>query len=189
MIKRQRLRRALCRISMAAFLLTTSGSTQTLRANPPEPNINVSGFFSSDKAQRGRVILAAVVMDIPGGYHVNSNRPMSKYAIPTTLKIDAPGGVKVSAVTYPRAKVRRLKASNNEPLALFEGRTILRFTLMVPANFQQGVTELKVKLRYQSCSDDVCFAPQTREITMPIGVVGAGDSVKRINANIFGNRR
>ena len=189
MIKRQRLARAMSLISMAAFLLTTFGSTATLRANPPEPNINVSGFFSSDKAQRGRVVLAAVVMDIPGGYHVNSNRPMSKYAIPTTLKIDAPGGVKVSAITYPRATVRRLKASNNEPLALFEGRAIMRFSVAVPADFQQGVTELRVKLRYQSCNDEVCYAPQTREITMPIGVVGAGDPVKRINGNIFGNRR
>ena len=189
MIKGKRLPKALSLISLAAFLLTTFGGPLTLRANPPEPNISVSGFFSSDKAQRGRVVLAAVVMDIPGGYHVNSNRPMSKYAIPTTLKIDAPSGVKISAITYPRATVRRLKASNNEPLALFEGRAIMRFTITVPANFQQGVTELRVKLRYQSCNDEVCYAPQTREITMPIGIVGAGDSVKRINANIFGNRR
>lgn len=189
MTKRKRLPRALALIAMVAFLLTTFGGPPPVRANPPEPNISVSGFFSSDKAQRGRLVLAAVVMDIPGGYHVNSNRPMSKYAIPTVLKVDPPSGVRVSAITYPRATVRRLKASNNEPLALFEGRAIMRFTITVPANFQQGVTELRIKLRYQSCNDEVCYAPQTREITMPIGVVGAGDSVKRINANIFGNRR
>jgi cytochrome c biogenesis DsbD-like protein len=189
MIKLPRVFRGATLVAVAVFLLTNLVGSYTLRADPPEPNINVSGFFSSDKAQRGRIILAAVVMDIPGGYHVNSNRPMSKYAIPTVLKIDAPSGVKISPITYPRATVRRLKASNNEPLGLFEGRAIMRFSVTVPANFQQGVTELRVKLRYQSCNDEVCFQPQTREISMPIGVVGAGDPVKRINGNIFGNRR
>lgn len=189
MMRRQRRFRGATLISVAAFLLTTFGGNYMLRADPPDPNINVSGFFSSDKAQRGRILQAAVVMDIPSGFHVNSNRPMSKYAIPTVLKIEAPSGVKVGPIAYPRATVRRLKASNNEPLALFEGRAVMRFSVTVPANFQQGVTELRVKLRYQSCNDEVCFPPQTREISMPIGVVGTGDPVKRINGNIFGNRR
>lgn len=175
-------------ISLAAFLLTTLVVTKELRADPPDPNIGVSVFFSADKAQRGRATQAAVVLDIPGGYHVNSNRPMSKYAIPTVLRIDAPSGVRISAISYPRATVRRLKASNNEPLALFEGRAVMRFTVTVPANFQAGMTELRGSIRYQSCNDEVCFPPQTRQISMPIGVVGATDAVKRINGNIFGRR-
>jgi hypothetical protein len=188
MIKRAKLFRGATLISVAAFLLTTLAATHTLRADPPDPNIGVSGFFSSDKAQRGRAVQAAVVLDIPGGYHVNSNRPMSKYAIATVVKVDGPGGLKIGPVVYPRATVRRLKASNNQPLALFEGRAVIRFTIMVPPNFQQGMTELKANIRYQSCNDEVCFPPQTRQISMPIGVVGGTDAVKRINGNIFGRR-
>lgn len=175
-------------VSVLAFLLTTFTGSHALRADPPEPNIGVSSFFSADKAQRGRIVQAAVVMDIPGGYHVNSNRPMSKYAIPTVIKVEAPNGVRIGPVSYPRAIVRRLKASNHEPLALFEGRAVMRFNVTVPANFQPGMTELRVRLRYQSCNDEVCFPPQTRDFTMPIGVVGANDSVKRINGQIFGRR-
>ncbi len=69
----------------------------------PEPNIGVNGYYANDKAQRGRTVQAAIVMDIPGGYHVNANRPLGKYAIPTALKIEAPRGVTVGPVTYPRA--------------------------------------------------------------------------------------
>jgi len=184
----KRLFRGATLISVLAFLLTNLAVTKTLRADPPDPNIVVAGFFSADKAQRGRVVQAAVVLDIPGGYHVNSNRPMSKYAIATVLKVEGPGGVKISPVSYPRARVRRLKASNNEPLALFEGRAVMRFTVTLPSNFQPGMTELRATIRYQSCNDDTCFAPQTRHISMPIGVVGPTDSVKRINGNIFGRR-
>src|SRR5437867_10477177 len=91
----------------------------------PEPNIGVNGYFAVDKAQRGRVFQAAIVMEIPAGYHVNSNRPLNKYSIPTSLKIEAPRGVTVGHVVYPRAIVRKLRAVNNEPLAVYEGRAIL----------------------------------------------------------------
>src|SRR6266571_4384749 len=91
-------------------------------APPPEPNIGVNGYFSADRAQRSRTMQAAVVIDIPAGFHVNANRPLNKYAIPTNLKIDAPRGVVIGPVAYPRAIVRRLKAVNNEQLALYERR-------------------------------------------------------------------
>src|SRR5215510_13029809 len=159
---------------IGASLLLGSG----LRAaSPPEPNIDVKGYFSNDKAQRGRTLQAAIVMEIPGGYHVNSNRPGNKYSIPTSLKIDAPRGVMVGAVIYPRAIVRKLKAVNNESLAVYEGRAILRFNVTVPANYQGGDVVLKAHVRYQSCNDEVCFPPKNHDLDMGIGVVGANDRV------------
>jgi hypothetical protein len=78
---------------------------------------------------------------------------------------------------------------SQEKLAVYEGRVVMRFNINIPSGFEQGVTELRVRLRYQSCTNEVCFPPQNREITMPIAVVGTNDSVKRINGNIFGRRR
>jgi DsbC/DsbD-like thiol-disulfide interchange protein len=186
-------RNALRLLTLAAatvsLLLIPAGGG--LRAAPPllvQPNIGINGFYSTDKAQRGRVIQAAVVVDIPGGYHINANRLIGKIGVPTSLKIDAPGGVKVGPVVYPRAIVRRLKVSDDQ-LALYEGRAVIRFNITVPANYQEGMTELRARLRYQSCNDEVCFQPTTREITLPIGVVGPNDPVKRINGNIFGGGR
>jgi DsbC/DsbD-like thiol-disulfide interchange protein len=153
-----------------------------------QPNIGMGGFFATDKAQRGRTLQAAVVMDIPGGYHVNANKPLGQYAVPTVLRIEAPGGVKISAVSYPRPNVRSFSFSK-ERLAVYEGRVVMRFNVIIPANFNQGVTELRARLRYQSCTDDTCFQPETREISMPIGVVGTNDPVKRINGKTFGGRR
>jgi DsbC/DsbD-like thiol-disulfide interchange protein len=101
-------------------------------------------------------------MDIPGGYHVNSNRPLEKFLIATQLKIDAPGGVRVGPVMYPRAQVRSLKFSKNK-VAVFEGRTTIRFNVTVPANYSSDKVELKARLRYQSCNDEVCFPPQNRD--------------------------
>src|SRR5437660_936307 len=156
-------------------------------APAPEPNIGVNGYFASNRAQRGRIIQAAVVMEIPSGYHVNANRPLNKYSIPTSLKVDASGGVRVGPVMYPHAIVRKLKATNNEPLAVYEGRAILRFNVTVPANYQ-GSVSLNLHLRFQSCNDEVCFPPKTQEMNMGIDVVGPNDRVQRTNGWVFGRR-
>lgn len=172
------------------LVLTFIGAPATFVAAPiPEPNIGVKGYYASDKIQRGRTVRAAIVMEIPAGYHVNSNQPLGKYAIPTVLKIDAPKGVMVSAITYPRGTVRKLKAVNNEALALYEGRTILRFNVTVPQNYGGGSLNLTARLRYQSCNDEVCFPPKTQDIDMSIDVVGANDRVQGANGWIFGGKR
>ncbi len=151
-------------------------------------NIGINGFFNVNRAQRGRAFQGAVVMEIPHGLHVNSNRPLGKYAIATSVKVDAPGGMKVGAVSYPRGQVRSFAFSNGERLAVYEGRAVMRFNVTVPANFPQGVHDLRVRVRFQSCSDTVCYPPVTRTLTLPIGVVGTGDPVQRINGRYFGGR-
>jgi DsbC/DsbD-like thiol-disulfide interchange protein len=185
-------RRAALFLLPAALLMIPANfygvPTTALTAAPSQPNIGLNGFFATDKAQRGRTVQAAIVVDIPHGYHVNGNKPLGKYAVPTVLRIEAPGGVRISPVSYPRAAVRKFSFSN-EPLAVYEGRVVLRFNVTVPANFSQGDAQLRARLRYQSCTEDTCFQPETREITMPIGIVGANESVKRVNGHVFGSRR
>ena len=147
-----------------------------------QPNIDVGGVFSMDKAQRGRPIQAAVVLNIPQGFHVNSNKPLSKYAVPTVLRIEAPGGVKIGPVIYPRSSMHRV---GNDQLAVFDGRAVMRFSVTVPATYESNTAELRARIRFQSCNDEVCFPPVTREITMPIDVVNANEAVKRVNGEVF----
>ncbi|HUQ32510.1 MAG TPA: protein-disulfide reductase DsbD N-terminal domain-containing protein [Pyrinomonadaceae bacterium] len=178
-------------ILLAIMMLALPASFQaaTAAASPAaQANIGINGFFSSDKAQLGRTLQAAVVLDIPSGFHINSNRPLAKFLIPTSLKIEAPGGIRVGAVSYPRAVIRSFSFSPDK-LSVYEGRAVLRFNVTVPNNFQTGVTELRVRVKYQSCNDEACFPPTTRTISMPIAVVGANESSKRINGKIFGGGR
>jgi DsbC/DsbD-like thiol-disulfide interchange protein len=166
----------------------TSAAAVSAPALQSAPNISVNGYLAADKAQRGKLIQGAIVMDIPGGYHVNSNRPLEKFLVATQLSVEAPQGVKVSAVTFPRAQLRTFQFSK-EKLSVYEGKVILRFNVTVPANFNSGSLQLKTKLRYQSCSDSLCFPPQTREVKLDAPVVSATESVKRINGQYFGGRR
>jgi Disulphide bond corrector protein DsbC len=174
---------------LASLLLALPLSFQAApRTSLAQANIRIDGFFSADKAQRGRTLQAAVVVDIPSGFHINSNRPLAKFLIPTSLKVEAPGGIRVGPVSYPRALIRNFSFSPDK-LSVYEGRAVLRFNVTIPANFSSGVTELQLRLRYQSCNDEACFPPATRQLKLPIAVVGANEPVKRINGRIFGGRR
>jgi DsbC/DsbD-like thiol-disulfide interchange protein len=133
------------------------------------PNIAVTAAVSSDKVQRGRTAQATVVMDIPPGFHVNSNRPLEKFLIATQLKIDLQKGLRIGPVIYPRAVLRKFKFSKNR-VSVYEGRATMRFSVMVPASFSSGTTELKAHLRYQSCNDELCFPPQTRDLSLWLNV-------------------
>jgi DsbC/DsbD-like thiol-disulfide interchange protein len=154
------------------FLFATAvvalATTSTVFAQAP-PNINVNGHVAGDSIRRGRSAQAVVMMDIPGGFHVHSNRPLEKFLIATQLKVEAPAGVRVSAVSYPRPILRSLKFSKNR-VAVFEGRATMRFNVTVPANFGSDSAQLKATLRYQSCNDELCFPPQTREVWIQVKV-------------------
>ena len=177
-------------IILAAFVLGTPidfkahARSLAVAYAAAQPNISINTYYSMDKAQRGRSIQGAVVLIIPGGYHVNSNRPTGKYLIPTSLKFDPRDGVKVGAVRYPRANLRSFSFSEQK-LSVFEGRAVLRFSVTIPAGFPHSKMELKAKVRYQSCNDKECYAPASRDISLWIDVVNANESVKKTNGNLF----
>jgi hypothetical protein len=172
---------------------TVARETTFVEAPAPEPepqasNIGVNGFFSVDPAQQGSSFQAAVVMDIPGGLHVNANKPLAKYSVPTVVKVDAPRGFRVTPVTYPRAGVRtfRFGGSDESRIAVYEGRTIFRFNVSVPANHPLGVETVRVNVRFQSCTDEVCYPPAARDLALRIAVVGRDTPSNRVNGQLFG---
>ncbi|HEX8284071.1 MAG TPA: protein-disulfide reductase DsbD domain-containing protein [Pyrinomonadaceae bacterium] len=182
------------RATDAPTLTPAVSDFETEAAPEPEPqanNINVNGFFSVDPAAQGTSFQAAVVMEIPRGLHVNSNRPLGKYAVPTTVKVDAPRGMRVTPVFYPRGITRAFSFGGVSAgrLAVYEGQAIFRFSVTVPAGMELGVARVRVKVRFQSCSDEVCFPPATRELVLPIAIVGRGAQVNRINGRYFGGGR
>ena len=145
---------------LTAFLLSAFSSA--IQAQSP-PNITVNNYLRTEKVSPGRAVQAVVEMEIPAGYHVNSSRPLEKFLIPTQLTLEPSRDLRVSAVSYPRAIVRKLKFSKN-PVSVYEGKAVMRFNITVPANFNGDGAEVKARLRYQSCNDEVCFPPQTREV-------------------------
>lgn len=118
--------------------------------------------------KRGGAAKATIVMSVPGGLHVNSSRPNSEYAIPTVVRVTA-AGVKVGAVGYPRGRNRKFGFSEDS-INVYEGRTVFNFNIAVPENFKGNVVKVRAVVRYQACTDEVCYAPKSKEITLTVKV-------------------
>ena len=163
-------------------------STEVAAPEPPASNIGVNGFFSVDRAQQGSSFQAAVVMEIPSELHVNANKPLGKYSVPTVVKVDAPRGFRVTPVSYPRGSVRTFSFGGAEEtrIAVYEGRAIFRFNVSVPPEQPFGVENVRVSVRFQSCTDEVCYPPATRNLDLHIAVVGRDVTSNRINGQYFG---
>lgn len=124
--------------------------------------VGVNGSIGAVK--RGGSVKGTIVMNVPNGLHANSNRPGSQYAIPTVVRVSAPGA-KVSGVSYPRGRTRKFGFSD-EALNVYEGRQAFGFNLTVPANFKGNAVKVRATVRYQTCTDEVCYPPKTQEITL-----------------------
>ena len=156
---------------LALFIILLIPVTFYSNTAPPQSaaDVNVNGSVAPDKVKKGRVVRATVVMDIPNGLHVQSNKPLDKFLVPTKLDVETPSGMQVGPVSYPRAVMRQLKFSKGS-VAVYEGRATLRFNVTVPANYSSGSGEIKGKLRFQACNDESCFPPITREVKMWLNV-------------------
>ena len=124
----------------------------------------VTGSIGNGSVARGGATRGQVVLNIPGGLHVNSSRPASEYAIPTVVTVRG-SGVRVSRVTYPRGTNRKFQFSENL-INVYEGRVNFPFTVTVPAGFKGNAVRVNVAVRYQACTDEVCYPPRTKNVVL-----------------------
>ena len=124
----------------------------------------VSGSIARDVARRGATTPGTIVLDIPKELHVNSSRPKSEYAIPTTVRISG-NGVRVGAINYPRGENRKFQFSE-EPINVYEGTVFFWFNVTVPPNYKGKSVEVKAVVRYQACTTEVCYPPRNKEVTI-----------------------
>lgn len=160
---------ALCKAALLIAVLLIPATFYSAPRPQSSDDVKLSGSIAPDKIKKGRTVKATVVMEIPKGLHVQSSKPLDKFLIATKLNVETPSGMQVGPIVYPRAVMRSLKFSKTQ-VAVYEGRTMIRFPVTVPANYSNGSGEIKGKLRFQACNDDSCFPPVTREVKMWLNV-------------------
>lgn len=130
---------------------------------------SVTGSIGKGSVERGKATRGSIVLSIPGGLHVNSSRPSSEYAIATVVKVSGTG-VRVSGVTYPKGTNRKFSFSE-DTINVYEGRVSFPFSVTVPAAFKGKSIKLTASVRYQACTNEVCYPPKTKNITLTANVM------------------
>jgi DsbC/DsbD-like thiol-disulfide interchange protein len=128
----------------------------------------ISGSITGDVVSRGSRARGVITMNIPSGLHVNSNRPSSQYSIATTVRISG-AGVRSASINYPRGRDRKFEFSET-PVNVYQGTVRFPFSISVPPGFHNKKLRLRVAVHYQACTNEVCYPPKDKEISLSAAV-------------------
>jgi thiol:disulfide interchange protein DsbD len=153
------------RLFFVCSLLATTASAQLAAGGgantiPGQELVKLTGSVTERHATQVKGVVTAT---IENGWHINSNKPLDDFVIPTKLSFD---GTELVSADYPQHTVRSFTFSGGQKLAVFEGTIQIPFT----ANLKSGDT-IKGKLHYQACNDTVCLPPRDAELTIDANAI------------------
>jgi hypothetical protein len=174
---------------MSLALLTCALLALPLLAQLPRPDkvVKPAVYLSLEPVPRGRTFEIAVVGEIMKGFHVNANKVLEDYLIPTTLTAQLPAGWKVLATQYPEGKELKFEFSD-KPLNVYEGTFVTRLKLTAPADAPLGAVKLPLTLRYQACNDVACLPPVKLALEADVMIAAANAKAVPVNQKIFSGK-
>jgi thiol:disulfide interchange protein DsbD len=174
------------RLAAAALLLLAAlpAAAQGLVSSGAPSVVSLRLAADADRIVAGQPFRLAVVATIQPGWHVNANKPLEDWLIPTEAAVAPADGLAFSAPAYPAAHEKKLPFSE-KPLALYEGETVVLVEGKADAAATPGPRTLRATLDFQPCNDAQCLAPAQAEATLEIEVAPAGTAAAPANAALF----
>lgn len=174
----------------AAIWLTSTAAAQNAPPPPgqlPEfdeehPETWVTGEVVADASavRPGDTIRLAVIVRIAQTFHIYG--PASTTFIPTEVTIEAPGLVLTGPPAYPPTE--RLEFFG-EAIDAYRGVVVMRAAARAAADLAGGSVSVRVTVRYQGCTDQVCYPANEAHLAAEIPVAAAGAPVSPANGQWF----
>jgi len=131
-------------------------------AVPQQELVKLSGSIDQ---RNGTQVHGVVTATIENGWHINSNKPLDEFVIPTKLSFE---NADLVSADYPPHTVRGFTFSGGQKLAVFQDTIRIPFS----ATLKSGNT-INARLHYQACNDTVCLPPRDAEVTIDANAVVA----------------
>jgi thioredoxin:protein disulfide reductase len=145
---------------------------------------SVQTFLSSDKTPIGSTLQIAFQLKISDGWHVNSHAPTFDYLIGTLVELQTKEGFILADIQYPQGKLVPLSFADR-PIDVYEGTVTIFASLKLSEKLNPGMDTLRGTVTLQACNNQICLAPSTLDITIPIQVVPAGETTTQLNQDLF----
>jgi thioredoxin:protein disulfide reductase len=139
--------------------------TSSLNAQPDIPKEDLVRISGAIEQRSGDDVRGTITATILPGWHINSNKPLDTFVIPTELKLV--DGADLTGVQFPPHTLKKFSFSGESPLAVFEGTIRIAFT----AKLRKDAKQIGAKLHYQACNDKVCLPPRDATTTVDVGRV------------------
>ncbi len=165
-------------LSIAAF----AGALLLAQAGPPK--LELLPIVAADGVHPGTSARVALLVRLPKGAHVNSDKPRDPTLIPITLTVSPPAGISGAEIVFPEPKDLR-QTGADQPLTVFEGEFTIGVELRVAETVAPGEIAVPATLRYQACNETMCFAPVKVATGWTLKVVAPATRVTPQHRDVF----
>jgi thioredoxin:protein disulfide reductase len=162
--------------SSPAFCFGQMGSTAS--------HVELKTELSVDHVAKGSNFQAVVKVQIASGWHVNSHTPTHDYLIGTVFNLRPKEGFIITDIRYPKGKLLKFDFAD-DPLDVYEGDVPILVSFKASDKLMVGNDTLFGMLQLQACNNQICIAPSTIPVTIPLHVVAANEKVNAINQDEF----
>jgi cytochrome c biogenesis protein CcdA len=164
----------LTRLLAAAVMVVFAAGGAAAQISRPKAEVTP---LVEGTAAAGGDVRTALEVSLPEGLHTQSNQPRDPTLIPTTLTIEAPAGVTVEEIVWPKP-IDLAQAGSDKPLAVFE-RVFLIGVRLSLAGAAAGDITIAARLRYQACDSNLCYPPATAAVQWLVHVMPKGSGAAR----------
>ena len=158
---------------VAAVVLCCLGASPTQAQTARHRQIaDLTPIVETSAAHAGTLVRAAVRVQLPDGFHVNSDRPREPALFPLSMTVAAPSGAALIDVSFP-APSDLTQQGDDSPLRVFEGAFTIGARLQLSGHLPIGALHVPVHIKYQACDQTRCYVPATVDTTWTWSVVAA----------------
>lgn len=151
---------------LAPTLILLGFLSPSLQAEPPDMKVTLSRQAGAP----GSAIRGKVTLVFGPGLHGYQNPPSQDYQIPVTVTVEGAAGSLF--LNYPIGEAVAV-GGESEPSFTYSGAVEIPFLVKAPS--KPGKHEITVKVRYQQCTDSMCYPPKT--ISYPVAFTTTKKSV------------
>jgi len=172
--------------SLVAAGLSPASAQDASVVLPAHTVVKARAYVSLEPVPRDRAFQVAVVAEILPGFHINANKVLEDYLIPTRVQPEPPAaaGVRLLETVYPPGQLEKFEFSD-KLLLVYEGTVIVRMKLSAAPDTPLGIRHLALALRYQACNDTTCLPPVTIPVPAELEIAPAGARARAVHPEIF----
>jgi len=120
--------------------------------------VGVRAFAPGKPVPAGGEAELTIELQIARSYHINSNRPLQDYLIPTSVEFDPSPGVTFDEAIFPEALVKKLPVSDT-PMSVYERTVKITAAIRLEENFAHKEVIVQGRVRSQACDSNSCLPP------------------------------
>jgi thiol:disulfide interchange protein DsbD len=168
------------KLSRIILLLIICSGIQVVIAQEPILQGRLLLPVQQIQVQRSYPILIEV--SIADGWHINSNKPLEEFLIPTEVEFSERGSVSFGKINYTKPDLRSF-AFSETPMSVYEGVVYIKSSLTVAPDFPIDSLNIECIIRFQACNDESCLAPD--EVVFRLDVNLSDFEGQAINSALF----